>query len=812
MDKRLQVDGVFLQETGVDFRQVPEDKDFDQLLEAPDCQTCSANNIREESSRYQHGGVASVCFSRLGSFITGRGQDPTGLGRWSWFRVGSPDRSTRIISAYRPTKPGNAKSSDTKAGWYKVWAQHSRYFRKRCVEGNPLQLFDRDLIHQMKEWRARGDEIILFIDANESVYDGSFSARLSSDPLLMSEAFLTANGYWSPASYFRGQLPLYGCFVSPGVDCLNVSVSPQQAGAGDHRYWIVDICAKSLLGVDYPHLVRPRGRRLKCCVFRTMVKYNKKLRRLSAQHNMYTKMDRLLGIADTADSTLLSREMIKWDKEHIEHQLSAEKDCNTFKCDDIEWSPEVGLWLNRLRLYKQLLSINARRAKGKRADVSHFLRNCTSNGIEDPLQLNDEDVGQRITACETRLKELKPVAPMLRSEHLRECLARARNAGRVAKANRILAMIRNEKSRKRWKSVKKATMPRSGGAPTRIKVKSDEGDRLFDTRDEVEKHAARRLTDRFKLARDAPISSGQLFDDIGYLGDTTATRAILEGTYEFPPEMDPHTRLLLEEAHKIFSQKSTEEISNFVTTDDYQYFWKHADEFVSSSYSNVHFGHYKAMAQDKYLSSLQAAKLSLAARTGIPMDRWGQSLTVLLEKEFGNIYLDKMRAICLMEADFNWLNKLIFAKRMMDQAYDAGNIPQEQFARRGTQAAHGVVCKVLFCDMIRALHLVAGIPSVDLGNCYDAVSHPLASIALQAFKVPLMTVVLSLSVLQTMTFFLRTGYGISQQGYGGSEDDPTFGLGQGNGMAPSGFSTVSTLMITVVPREKGLKWKKRRKK
>ena len=68
--------------------------------------------------------------------------------------------------------------------------------------------------------------------------------------------------------------------------------------------------------------------------------------------------------------------------------------------------------------------------------------------------------------------------------------------------------------------------------------------------------------------------------------------------------------------------------------------------------------------------------------------------------------------------------------------------------------------------MIRALHLVAGLPSVDLGNCYDAVSHPIASIAMQALKVPLMTIVLALSVLQTMTFFLRTGYGVSQQGYG----------------------------------------------
>jgi hypothetical protein len=46
-----------------------------------------------------------------------------------------------------------------------------------------------------------------------------------------------------------------------------------------------------------------------------------------------------------------------------------------------------------------------------------------------------------------------------------------------------------------------------------------------------------------------------------------------------------------------------------------------------------------------------------------------------------------------------------------------------------------------------------------------------------------------------MTFFLRTGYGVSQTGYGGTADDPTFVLGQGNGMAPSGFNAVSSLMV-----------------
>lgn len=71
---------------------------------------------------------------------------------------------------------------------------------------------------------------------------------------------------------------------------------------------------------------------------------------------------------------------------------------------------------------------------------------------------------------------------------------------------------------------------------------------------------------------------------------------------------------------------------------------------------------------------------------------------------------------------------------------------------------------------------------------------------MQALKVPVMTVVLALSVLQTMTFYLRTGYGVSKTGYGGTKDDPTFGLGQGNGMAPSGFSAVSTLMIGAYKR------------
>ncbi len=88
-----------------------------------------------------------------------------------------------------------------------------------------------------------------------------------------------------------------------------------------------------------------------------------------------------------------------------------------------------------------------------------------------------------------------------------------------------------------------------------------------------------------------------------------------------------------------------------------------------------HFGHDKAASYDRYLSAMHAAKLTLAASTGVTLARWRNGLTILLEKVFGNIYVDKMWAICLLEADYNWLNKFIFAKQMMDKAFQGDIIP-----------------------------------------------------------------------------------------------------------------------------------------
>ena len=280
--QRIQADGASIVEGGTDWRQVPEGKKFSDIVGGRDNKrSVAANNTTESSGRTQAGGAASVLLSRLAGFHLGSGEDTTGLGRWVWQLVGSGSTRTRIVTAYQPTRPQRRCSGNNRRGYATVWAQHRRYFRKRGIFDTPRRMWQDQLAKQLVEWKLAGDEIILFADVNGNVYTGNFATRLMAGDLIMTEQFAAANGYQAPASHFRGRTPITGCFATQGIDCLAAYNSPHQKGAGDHRYWILDFCARSILGTDYPRLVRPRSRKLRCTVERTRKKYNVVLLNLS---------------------------------------------------------------------------------------------------------------------------------------------------------------------------------------------------------------------------------------------------------------------------------------------------------------------------------------------------------------------------------------------------------------------------------------------------------------------------------------------------------------------------------------------------
>jgi hypothetical protein len=105
-------------------------------------------------------------------------------------------------------------------------------------------------------------------------------------------------------------------------------------------------------------------------------------------------------------------------------------------------------------------------------------------------------------------------------------------------------------------------------------------------------------------------------------------------------------------------------IATTISTVDLQQYWIKVDKRTSSSCSSVTFLHYKAVASHPMLSAMHTEYLSACTQKGIPLARWGIELTVLLEEIVGNNFVHKLRAIaiCLLESDFNWINKVVFAK------------------------------------------------------------------------------------------------------------------------------------------------------
>lgn len=58
-----------------------------------------------------------------------------------------------------------------------------------------------------------------------------------------------------------------------------------------------------------------------------------------------------------------------------------------------------------------------------------------------------------------------------------------------------------------------------------------------------------------------------------------------------------------------------------------------------------------SQAFSKRLTRLKLLQLNMVLKMGTPLKHWLNGLTLMLEKEAGNININKLRAICLFERE-----------------------------------------------------------------------------------------------------------------------------------------------------------------
>jgi hypothetical protein len=248
-------------------------------------------------------------------------------------------------------------------------------------------------------------------------------------------------------------------------------------------------------------------------------------------------------------------------------------------------------------------------------------------------------------------------------------------------------MLQREAKSKEWGSINRVTRPPRGGNPLSIQVQTPSGPIAYDTEETIFHHATAHLSIRFCLAYSAPCYSSQLLEDIGHLGNTWCFKDILDGTYAYLPDTDQWTVKILQEAYYTYKLLSDDRIDGNVSIHDFQSYWQGANERISSSFSCLHFSHYKAASSDKHLSALHAAKLMACARHGTPLvdGLWASQYS--MKKFAATITLARcmLTASSSLKANFNFYNKLIFARRMMSSAQSKGQIPVELYCNQRGQ-------------------------------------------------------------------------------------------------------------------------------
>ena len=199
-----------------------------------------------------------------------------------------------------------------------------------------------------------------------------------------------------------------------------------------------------------------------------------------------------------------------------------------------------------------------------------------------------------------------------------------------------------------WGRLRCATKKGRCPPASQCAITDENGQRTVITRQIPFQNAVTEALDRrYHGASDAPINSGQLHQDLGYLADTESAQALLRGDYKFPEDSDEATLCTFRELVPLFNKQHCP--MNIVLKNSDFRWWRTADEKIESSRSTVGFSHMIAQSHSEKLTTIQVRKLNLIVRNGFPLDRWLNGILLLLQKEIGNIDIEKLRFIILLK-------------------------------------------------------------------------------------------------------------------------------------------------------------------
>ena len=169
--------------------------------------------------------------------------------------------------------------------------------------------------------------------------------------------------------------------------------------------------------------------------------------------------------------------------------------------------------------------------------------------------------------------------------------------------------------------------------------------------------------------------------------------------------------------------------------------------------------------------------LNIGLTSGITLERWKHTISVMLEKYKGSLKLDRLRIIHLFEANYNFLLALVFGHQLMGFACKPCGLNESQYgSMNDKQAQSPILNKILTYDYFRLKQENGATSEFDTSANYDSILPAIAVIACQQLGLVEKAADLLFSSLKDLKHRPKTAYGLLAE-YGPTEELPLFGSG-----------------------------------
>jgi len=273
-----------------------------------------------------------------------------------------------------------------------------------------------------------------------------------------------------------------------------------------------------------------------------------------------------------------------------------------------------------------------------------------------------------------------------------------------------------------------------------------------------------------------------------------AFNQVLQGNFQCPLGVDPMAQCLLVAlawplAVPTIPQRTLDEITTG---------WCRAWEATSLSPSGIHFGHYMAGTFNLTIAIFNTRPANLGFIMGYSMKYWQTRLNVMLEKQKGNLNVEKLQIILLFEGDFNNNNKWLGRAVMFNAKAHNQMAPEQYGSCKEKSAAIQCLNKCLLYNYVCYTHTPLAVCSNDAKSCYDRIVLIIAALSLCQLGVDKAAVQSMISTLHGMQHHVWSTFGDSKTSQGRKVwGAPIAGIGQGNG-APQIWAAVSTPFFQIL--------------